>query len=329
MLVLDREAIRSVFTMRDAIEADKAAFVLHSEGKTQVPLRSSLDVGKGRGQCLFMPAYAEGVERAGVKIVSVFPGNAQKGKPVVPATVILLDGETGEVDALLEGTVLTQMRTAAISGAATELLSRQDASTAALFGTGGQAEAQLEALLTVRSLRRVFIFDVARERSEAFVSRVAPMAARFGATLHVASSSGEAVAEAQIITTVTTSTTPVFDGNLVAPGTHVNGVGAYRPDMQELDLSLLERAGRIFVDSLDAVLSEAGDFLIPQAHGRFAPERIAGELGDLLLGRVPGRTSPEEITVMKTVGFAALDVVSAAAVVEKAREANVGRTLAL
>jgi ornithine cyclodeaminase len=160
VLLLDRKAICSVFTMRDAIEADKRAFVLHSERRTQVPLRSTLDVGKGKGQCLFMPAYAEEVEQAGVKIVSVFPGNAQKGKPVVPATMILLDGETGEVDALLDGTVLTQMRTAAISGAATELLARPDASTAALFGTGGQAEAQLEALLTVRALKKVFVFDV-------------------------------------------------------------------------------------------------------------------------------------------------------------------------
>ncbi len=329
VLLLDREAICSVFTMRDAIEADKRAFVLHSERRTQVPLRSTLDVGKGKGQCLFMPAYAEGVEQAGVKIVSVFPGNAQKGKPVVPATMILLDGETGEVDALLDGTVLTQMRTAAISGAATELLARPDVSTAALFGTGGQAEAQLEALLTVRALKKVFVFDVVRERTEVFVERMAPLAARFGATLCAAASSDEAVEEAQVITAVTTSPTPVFDGNRVAPGTHVNGVGAYRPDMQELDVRLLERADRIFADSLDAVLAEAGDFLIPQAQGRFAPERIAGELGDLLLGRVPGRTSPEEITVMKTVGFAALDVVSAAAIVKKAREAKVGRTLEL
>ncbi len=330
MLFLSREQILSFFTVRDAIEADKRAFVLHTEGKAKVPLRINLETEDKSGQCMFMPAYVGGeLNMAGVKMVSFFPGNAQKEIPVVPATVALIDGTTGLVTAIVEGTTLTQLRTAAISGAATELLSNPDSRVAAIFGTGGQAPAQLEALMTVRSLREVRVFDVDPARIQNFVAKYQPLADRFGTALVGAKTPDEAVEGADVITTVTTSGKPVFDGSRIKPGCHVNGVGSYTPVMRELPLELLNRAGRIFVDNREAVLAEAGDFLIPMGEGRFSPDRIAGELGDLILGRVPGRTSPEEITVMKTVGFATLDVVAAAAIVEKARGLGIGSEIAL
>lgn len=262
-------------------------------------------------------------------MVSFFPGNAQKGIPVVPATVALIDGTTGLVTAIVEGTTLTQLRTAAISGAATELLSNSDSRIAALFGTGGQAPAQLEALMTVRELKEVRVYDVAPERVQKFVATNQPLADRFGTTLVAAKSSDEAVEGADVITTVTTSSKPVFDGNRIKPGCHINGVGSYTPVMREIPVELLKRAGRIFVDNREAVLAEAGDFLIPMGEGLFSSDRLAGELGELILGQVKGRTCPEEITVMKTVGFATLDVVAAAAIVAKARAAGIGTEVAL
>lgn len=330
MLLLSREDILSVFSMRNAIEADKRAFELHSQGRCKVPLRSNLETDDGKGQCLFMPAYAGEINRAGIKIVSVFPGNAEKGLPVVPATVVLLDDETGMVCAILEGTTLTQLRTAAIAGAATELLSRPDSSIAALFGTGGQAPAQLRALLTVRPIKEARIFDIDPARVKTFVeNHEGEMAREFGTTLVAASSAKGAVENADVITTVTTSTTPVFETEWVQPGAHINGVGAYTPSMQEIPAGLLERAGRIFVDNREAVLAEAGDFLIPMKEGTFSADHVSGELGELLLGRVVGRRTPEEITVMKTVGFATLDVVTAYEIYQKAKEAGVGQTVAL
>lgn len=330
MLLLSRKDILSVFSMRDAIEADKRAFQLHSQGRCNVPLRSNLDTEDGKGQCLFMPAYAGEINRAGIKIVSVFPENAAKGLPVVPATVVLLDDETGMVCAILEGTTLTQLRTAAIAGAATELLSRPDSSVAALFGTGGQAPAQLRALLTVRPIREARIFDIDPARVTNFVEcHAEEMAREFGTTLVAASSAREAIENADVITAVTTSPRPVFEADWVKPGAHINGVGAYTPTMQELPAGLLDRAARIFVDNREAVLAEAGDFLIPMREGTFSADRVDGELGELLLGHVVGRKSPEEITVMKTVGFATLDVVTAYEIYEKAREAGVGQTVAL
>ena len=330
MLILSRSDIQSVFSMRDAIEADKKAFILHSQGKCRVPLRINLDAAQGKGQYLFMPAYAGGdIERAGIKIVSVFPGNAAKGKPVVPATVLLLDGETGEVAALIEGTTLTQMRTAAIAGVATELLSRPDSSIGALFGTGGQAPAQLEAILTARSLKEVRIFDVASERTEAFVEANSALAESLGARLVAASSSDGAIEGADVITAVTTSNRPVFDGNRVKAGAHVNGIGAYTPAMEELPAEVLLRAGRIYVDNSEAVLAEAGDLITPMKAGLFDETIIAGELGELLLGQITGRQSDQEITVMKTVGFATLDIVTAYEIVAKASAAGVGRQVSL
>jgi ornithine cyclodeaminase len=329
LLYLSREQILSFFTMRDAIEADKKAFVLHTQGKAQVPLRINLETEDKSGQCMFMPAYVGGLNMAGVKMVSFFPGNAQKGIPVVPATVALIDGTTGLVTAILEGTTLTQVRTAAISGAATELLSNPDSSVGTLFGTGGQGPAQLEALMTVRPLKEIRIFDVDPGRLASFVEKNQPLADRFGTKLVAAKSSDEAVEGSDVITTVTTSRKPTFDGDRIKPGCHVNGVGSYTHEMREIPVELLRRAGRIFVDNREAVLAEAGDFIIPMREGLFSSDRLAGELGELILGQVPGRTSRDEITVMKTVGFATLDIVAAAAIVEKAKTLGIGTEVAL
>ena len=330
MLMLSREDIFKVFTMRDAIEADKKAFRLHSEGKCDVPLRSHVDSPEGKGQCLFMPAYAGGdIKQAGIKIVSVFPGNASLGKPVIPATMLLIEGETGEVFCIMEGTTLTQLRTAAVPGVATELLSRQDSSIGALFGTGGQAAAQLEALMTVRKLEELRIFDMNQEKAAHFVETHQPLADKFGTKLLKAETSRQAVENADVITTVTTSSVPVFEGAWIKQGAHVNAVGSYTPDKRELPSELVARAGKIFVDNMEAVLEEAGDLLIPMSENLITKEDICGELGEILLGRIGGRTSDDEITLMKTVGFATLDVVTAWEIYLKAKEAGVGTEITL
>lgn len=327
MLLISREDILKVFTMRDAIEADKKAFVSHYKGMSDVPLRTNFSLKDG--QSLFMSAYAKDINACGVKIVSVYPENSNKGLPAVPATMVLLDGETGLVSAIIEGTTLTQMRTGAIAGAATELLSREDSTVGALFGTGGQAASQLEALLTVRPLKEVRVFDIDIDRSQAFVDAQKALSERFNAKIRVAKSPDEAVEDADVITAVTTSRHPVFDGKKIKEGAHVNGVGAYTPEMQELDSALIERADKIFVDNKEAVLAEAGDFIIPTREGKFSEDRIHGELGALIENDVKGRESNSEITLFKTVGFATLDVVAAYTIYQRAKEAGVGQEIRL
>jgi ornithine cyclodeaminase len=326
MLIISAEDVKKVITMRDAIESDREAFVYQSEGHVELPVRMNFDVREG-GVTSFMPGFVSNIKQAGIKIVSVFAGNAEKNLPVVAATVLLVDPEIGIVKSLIDGTELTRMRTGAVAGLATELLSNEDAQVGALFGTGGQAMSQLEAMLTVRGLSEVRVYDALPERIAPFMDRASELAGRFGAKLVAASSSDDAIDEADVITTVTTTTDPVFDGRRVKRGVHVNGVGSYIPHKRELDEFIMTRADRLFVDNMDAIMSEAGDILIPMNEGKLKKEDIAGELGDLILGRAEGRASHDQITVMKTVGFATLDIVIAGRVYDKAVKMGIGKEI--
>ncbi len=326
MLYLNAEDIRKIFSMRDAIESDKEAFIVQAEGGAELPVRTNFHVTDS-GITSIMPAFIKSMPAAGLKVVSTYPGNVSKGMPAINALVLLTDPETGQVCALLDGGEVTRLRTAAVSGAAAELLSNPDSASAALIGTGGQAAAQLEALLTVRRLGEVRIFDRDSARVSAFIDMTSEMARRFGARLTRAESSDEAVTDADIITTVTTSAAPVFDGRLVKKGAHINAVGAFLPEKRELDEYTVTHADRIFIDNWDAIKCEAGDFLIPIAAGAFSWDAIAGELGDLMLGKAPGRTNREEITIMKTVGFGTLDIAAAHNIYKKALKLGAGRQL--
>ena len=326
MLLLNADDIRKVFTMEDAIKSDEEAFVMQAKQTTEVPVRINFEVKKN-GITSFMPALIKDFPAAGIKIVSTYPDNAKKGMPAVTATTLLTDPETGVVNAIFDGTELTRMRTGAVSGLATKLLANNDAKTAALFGTGGQAMSQLEALLTVRKLSEVRIYDSNREWTASFIGRASALAERFNVRLVAAVSSDEAVDCADIITTVTTSTDPVFDGHRIKKGTHINAVGVFMPHKRELDEFTVTNADRIFVDNMEAIMTEAGEFLIPISEGKFSKESINGELGDLILGRVEGRTDPRQITIMKTVGFATLDIVIAFNVYKKAVAEGVGRSI--
>ena len=324
MLLLTKEDIRAVFSMTDAIEADKKAFMIYSSGGSEVPLRTNINIPKYAGQALFMPGYVEELDSAGVKIVSVFPRNIEKGKPSVPATMLLIDATTGEVIAAMDGTLVTQMRTGAAAGVATDLLACKEAKIGALFGTGGQAVTQLEAMLTVRRLSEVRVFDIDRERALRFSSQMNESLSRFGARIVPAETAVLAVTDADIITTVTTSKKPVFDGTLVKPGAHVNAIGSYTPQMQEIDEVLVQRAGKIFCESEEVALAEAGDLIVPISKGLITPDKITGQIGNLLAGKLKGREDPAEITLFKSVGMAVVDIVTAHEIYRRALSAGVG-----
>lgn len=325
MLILTKQHIEQVFTMKDAIEADKEALRLYTEGKCEVPLRVNIDIPKQQGQSLFMPAYVEGLDATGVKIVSVFPNNIKQGKPSVPAQMILLDGKTGEVCAIMDGTYLTQLRTGAVQGAATDILARADSKIAVLFGTGGQASAQLEAMLNVRDLEEVRVFDLDYERAKSFAAQMQQQFASFKTRIVAVEDGDAAIVDADIITAVTTSKRPVFNGNLVKKGTHINGVGAYTPQMQELPEIIVQRADKVVFDTTEGVLAEAGDVIIPMDKGIVSKQDFTGELGQVILGQAKGRENDQEITLFKTVGTAVLDVVTAQLIYEKAMQHGVGQ----
>lgn len=321
--VLSGAEVRRAVSMAEAIAAVKQAYIQLSAGEAVVPLRTPVPVDKRGGVTLFMPAYLGASDALGAKIVSVFPGNASLGLPTIHALVVVVDAETGRPVAVMDGTYLTALRTGAASGVATDLLARPDARRAAIFGAGAQARTQLEAVCTVRHIEQVWVFDPLPGAAARYVDEMKARGAPIPADISVAASPTHALAGADVVCTATTSTAPVFDDRDLQPGTHVNAVGAYTPEMQEIPAQTVARA-RVVVDSRIASLAEAGDLIIPLRMGLITTASIQGEIGDVAAGRIPGRQSPDQVTFFKSVGVAVQDVAVAALVLERAAELGLG-----
>lgn len=326
MLLLSKKDMKEIFTMKEAVEAVKEAFCIFSGGKSEVPLRTNIPVLKHEGSLLFMPSYVEDLDSACLKVVNVFPQNIRQGLPTTPAQVLLIDAANGLVISVLDGTYVTQLRTGAATGAAFDVLGKKVCKKGALIGTGGQAATQLEAMLAVRNLEKVEVFDLSRERLESFVQQMNHELSGYKTKIVAAASSDDAVEDADLLVCVTPSTRPVFDGRKVKPGATVSCVGSYQPHMQEMDPEVLVRASKIYFDSVDAVLSEAGDILIPLANGQIKEADFTGDLGDVLLHKIPGRENEEEIIVFKTVGIGTQDLLAAKRIYDRAIKAGIGTT---
>ncbi|MGO1580180.1 MAG: ornithine cyclodeaminase family protein [Peptoniphilaceae bacterium] len=326
--ILNEKEMESVMTMEDAIQADKNALELYSRGKSIVPLRVNIDAKEYEGQNLYMPGLVG--DAAGLKIVSVYPNNISKGLTSVPASMILLDEKTGQVASLMDGTYLTRLRTGAVAGAGTDLLARKDSSVFALFGTGGQARYQLEAVLTIRTINQVYVYDIDQDRAKQFAEEMTVLyGEKFNVKINSVSNPKEAVENADIITSVTTSKKPVFDFKDVKKGSHINGVGSYTPDMQEIPGELFKEASKIYLDTREGVLNESGDLINPLKEGIITESDITGELGDLIAGKTIGREAEDEITIFETTGTAVLDLLVAKAIYKKAAEKDIGQLIEL
>ena len=304
--------------MPAAIAAMRSAFEALSTGRADVPLRTALPVPQAEGVSLFMPAYLPGIG-LGAKIVSVFPHNPQQGRPVIHGLVVVLDPLSGEPLALCDGGFLTAWRTGAASGAASELLARPEAAIGAVLGCGAQARTQAIAIDAVRRLETIRVYSPTAAHVRAFMAGLQP---QLRARLAAVASPEEAVRGADIICAATSSATPVLDGSWLKPGAHVNGIGSYTLDMQEVDAATVARA-RIFVDSRAAALAEAGDLVIPMRAGQTRSEDWV-ELGEVAAGLKPGRRSPQEVTLFKSVGVAAQDVAAASRALAEARRLGLG-----
>jgi alanine dehydrogenase len=323
--ILSRQDVRQALPMHQAIEAVKRAFAQLSTGQANVPLRVALDVPRHNGVTLFMPGYLSSDDQMAVKIVSVFNDNPSQGLPLIHALVIVVDATNGSPAAVMDGTYLTALRTGAASGAATDLLARPDAHTAAVFGAGTQGRTQLEAVCAVRPIHQAWVYDVAPRQAAAYADE---MSQRLSLPVRVAETPAQAVRQADVICTATTATSPVFADADVPPGTHVNAVGAYTPHMQEVPPETVLRA-RVVIDHRESSLAEAGDLLIPIGQGLMTEDHIYAELGEIAAGSKPGRASPDEITLFKSVGVAVQDVAAASAVLDAAQRLGLGAEIAL
>jgi ornithine cyclodeaminase/alanine dehydrogenase-like protein (mu-crystallin family) len=256
-------------------------------------------------------------------VVSVHDRNAECNLPRINAVVIVIDPGTGQAVAAMEGGYLTALRTGAGSGAATELLARQDAEVAAIFGAGAQARTQALSLTAVRPIKRLWIYSRRREQVDEMIVEMQP---QLGPSIELlaADSPSQAVREALVVCAATTSSTPVFDGADLRPGVHVNGVGSYKPEMQEVDCVTLRRASKIVVDSREAAMAEAGDLIIAIGRGEIHTSDIYAEIGEIAAGLKPGRQDDDEITYFKSVGNAAQDVAVAHAIYQRASQEGLG-----
>ncbi len=302
MLILTADDVRKALPMNEAIEAMKKAYGSLSNGTAVVPLRTRLPIPNSEALTLFMPSFVNSQDgnALAIKVVSLFPTNPPRGLAYIQAAVLVFDPETGQAIALLEGSSLTAIRTGAASGAATDLLSR----------------------CTARKIETAFVFDADTEKAKLFAEEMRGKGL-VPKDIRIASTAREAIEQADIICTATTSLKPVFDDKHIQAGTHISAVGSYTPDMQEVPAETLQRA-KIFVDSRTASLEEAGDLIQPMRAGLFDESHIWGELGELVLGRIPGRQSPEEITYFKSVGIAVQDAMAAQVALTNARKMNIG-----
>lgn len=332
MRFLNAEDVRAALPMRDAVEAMKQAFAAFSLGRANAPPRIHLGLPQNGGVSLVMPSFVWGSnpqdaddQALAVKVVSLFDGNRARGLARIQAAVMVFDPQTGRPDALLEGATLTAIRTAAASGAATDLLSRADSQSVALFGAGVQARSHIEAMLAVRPVTAFRIFGRTRSNVDAMMAefRARP---GFPAELVAAESPVDAVRGADIVCAASTARTPLFDDCDVATGTHLNAVGSYTPDVREIPAETVARS-RVVVDSRHAAWEEAGDLIQPLNAGLIDRDHIAAELGEIVAGQKPGRTSETEVTFFKSVGMAVQDAMAARVALANARKAGIGREI--
>lgn len=322
--ILTAADVHRALPMSKAIEVMRSAFGQLSANQADVPLRTRLQTDKGL--MLFMPAFLRQSREIGFKMVSIWGDNPGRGLPAVIAIAAVVDPDTGQPTALINGEALTAVRTGAGGGLATDLLARPDAHIVAVFGSGVQARAQLEAACVVRQVQEVRIVG----RTPASVQKFAEEIGRWpnAPQVVVAGSPQQAVAGAGIVIAATTSETPVFEGRHLLPGAHVTGVGSYAPHMQEVDEETVKRS-KIVVDSLQSALAEAGDLVIPLQKNIISKLDIHGELGAIVNGDLPGRESEEEITFFKSVGVAVQDAAAANAILQEAEAQGLGTLIHL
>ena len=317
LLVVDRDTVRRLLPLADCIPLMRQAMTALSAGRTRQLLRQIVDLGEGR---LFgvMPGAAE--DAFGAKLISVFPGNADRGLQSHQGFVVLFDPQTGQAVCVLHGGEITAIRTAAASAAAADVLARPDASSLAILGAGEQAWMHARAIPLVRAVEEVRIWGRSRERAEALAERLGP---ELRLPIRVCPTAQEAVRDADLICTTTSASEPVLESAWVADGAHVNLVGSSYAGPREVDDALVVRA-RLYADHREGVLRQGAEVLHAIEAGLIGEDHVLGEIGQVMSGALPGRLSPADVTIYKSLGAIVQDLVSGWFVYRRARETGAG-----
>ena len=320
ILVLSHKEVSELLPIKECIPVMRDALIALAAGKVHQPLRTIIRPAEARGVLGLMPSYVSGDRAAyGLKAVCVFPGNPAIGKDAHQGAVLLFSAETGELLALMNASAITAIRTAAATAVATDLLARTDVCNLALLGSGVQARTHLVAMSEVRAIKRCRIASRNFEHAQKFA---AEMRQDVSFPIQPVKTAAEALQEADLIVTTTTTVDPIVKREWIADGTHLNLVGSCVPNSREVDGETMA-AARVFVDRRESALNEAGDYILAAREGLIGPDHIA-ELGEVLMGEKPGRTSPEQITCFKTLGISVEDLFAAEYLYRKSGEAEVG-----
>ena len=320
--ILSSDDVRKALPMKEAISGMKRAFSCLSSGQVEMPIRSRVPITEQDGVLLTMPAALPEDGELAVKLVTVFGKNPGRGFPLIHAAVIALDINNGRIKALMDGEVLTAVRTGAAVGAATDLLALKDASSVGIIGSSKLAQSLLEAVCTVRSIEQVRVFSPNPEHAQKCAEEMSGNGP-VPNNVRAVPSSKNAIKDADIVCTATTSNTPVIAFENLKQGVHINAVGAFKPEMQEIDVETIVNA-LVVADSRESVLAEAGDIVIPINQGLITHEHVHAEIGELNNKTKNGRTSAEEITLFKSCGVAVQDAVSAGIILKNAESKNLG-----
>lgn len=306
VLVLGHADVRRLLPMASCVDVMVDALSARARGDALMPLRQVMWLTDGRGGLASMPAYvAPG--SLGAKLLTAFPDNSQTPYDSHQGAVLLFETETGRLEAILDASTVTAVRTAAVSGAATRALARPESTRLAILGTGRQALLHIEAMCAVRAIDSAAVWGRSRDKAERLCERAR---AAYGVEASPAARVEDAVAGADIICATTASREVILPGRLLEPGCHVNAAGASVPGFRELDSEAVARA-RVYVDARESAESEADELRIARAEGAVGADHVVGELGELFLGAVPGRSGPDEITLFKSCGLAVEDVAAA------------------
>jgi len=323
--VLRGAEIRALLPMAACIDLMQTTMIAVSQGRAGVPLRSILPLPGGKGVMGNMPGWLGEPECFGVKLVSIFPGNVAAGYSSHLGLVLLFEAEHGRPVAILDAAELTAIRTAAVSGLATRLLGREDATDLAILGAGEQARSHLEAMLAVRPTRRVRLWARTAEHAHTFARSEGE---RHGIAIEVAPDVRAAVKGADIICTVTASPEPILPGAWIEPGQHVNLVGSSTVRTAEVDTEAVVKS-RFFVDFRESTVNEGGEYRRALDAGAIRPDHILAEIGEVAARAKPGRVHADDITLFKSLGISAEDLASAHYVLEQARVRGVGQVVEL
>ncbi len=323
--IINQKEVEELLTMRECIGLMEKVLMSLAKGEAILPLRSVVALPEKNGRLAMMPSYLANPASFGVKVISAFPENTATEYDSHQGVILLFEPVYGRLLAIVDATSVTAIRTAAASGAATKILAREDASNLAILGSGVQAKTHLEAMLVSRKIHSVRAWSPNAEHLRDFVQRESD---RHGIEIKATKTAEEAIRNADLICTTTSCKEPIVHFDSIAPGAHINAVGACVPSTRELDSNTVARS-RLFVDRLESALNEAGDFLIPKKEGLIDESHIQGEIGEILIGRKKGRTARDEITIFKSLGISVEDLASANFLYEQASSKNVGTEVEL